>query len=97
MQRGTSGILAGFPAAERKHTTAAGFQAVARRTVLRRQNSGAQAHPDKKTGMPFQVTGFLYYKDPPIAQVNYSMVAAPSIISLILQTGVPSCNLAVSS
>jgi hypothetical protein len=47
--------------------------------------------------MPLQMTGFLYYKDPSIAEVNYSMVAAPSIISLILQTGVPSCNLAVSS
>jgi hypothetical protein len=38
---------------------------VARRTVLRRQNSGAQAYEDKKTGMQFQMTGFLYYKDPP--------------------------------
>jgi hypothetical protein len=94
---GTSGILAGFPAAERKYTSAARFQAVARRTVLRRQNSGAQDYEDKKPGIPLQMTDLLYYKDPPIAEVNYSIVAAPSIISLILRSGVPTCSLAVFS
>jgi hypothetical protein len=97
MQSWTSGILAGLPAADRKYTTGAHFQAVARRIVLRRQNSGQQAYEDKTTEISLQTTNLLCYKDPPIAEVNYSMVAAPSIISLILQTGVPSCNLAVSS
>jgi hypothetical protein len=54
MQSWTSGILAGFPAAERKYTTAADFQAVARRTVLRRQNSGQQAHEDKTIEISLQ-------------------------------------------
>jgi hypothetical protein len=30
------------------------------------------------------MTNLPYYKDPPIAEVNYSIAAAPSIISLIL-------------
>jgi len=44
---------------------------VARRTVLRRQNSSKQAHEDKRTEMPFQVTVAPCYKDPPITEVNY--------------------------
>src|ERR1019366_10081199 len=80
MQSWTSGIRAGFPAADRIHAAAADFQAVARRTVLCRQNSGQQAHPDKTTEISLQTTTLPYYKAPPIAEVNYSIVAAPSII-----------------
>jgi hypothetical protein len=77
MQSWTSGILAGFPAAERKYTTAADFQAVARRTVLRRQNSGQKAYEDKTTEISLQMTNLPYYKDPPAGEVNYSIAAAP--------------------
>jgi hypothetical protein len=97
MQRATSGILAGFPAAERKYTAAAHFQAVARRIVLGRQDRGKEAYKDKRTEIPFQATGFLYYKDPPTAEVNYGMGGAPSIINMTVGIGVLACNLAVCS
>jgi hypothetical protein len=77
MQSWTSGILAGLPAADRKYTTGAHFQAVARRIVLRRQNSGQQAYEDKTTEISLQMTNLPYYKDPPGAEVNYSIAAAP--------------------